>query len=116
VGDLLSKLCPNGDIIDLGRDKTGYRVKFKSVELINKFVGRTFGTLNKQPFKLDRYSQRETVIFVMLDVGLHESRVRETLKEGEYLPKFAIRQCIMDGIISTKSYFVRSLLRSHISL
>jgi hypothetical protein len=101
VGGLLSKMCPNGEITNLGRDKTGFRVKFKSVELITKFAGKTIGNLNKQLLRLERYFQRDAEKFVMLNVGSYEPKVlceafardfSETLKKGEQFPKFSIRQ------------------------
>jgi hypothetical protein len=82
---------------------------------MNKYVGKTFGTLNKRPIKLDRYFQGGAVKFVMQNVGSYEPKVlceafaqgyRETLKKGEPFPKFAIIQCIINGIIPTESYCV----------
>lgn len=78
-------------------------------------MGKTFGTLDKQPSKLDRYFQGDAVKVIMLNVGSYEPKVlceafardyRETLKKGEPFPKFAIIQCIINGIIPTKPYLV----------
>ena len=54
-------------------------------------------------------------MFIMQNVGCYEPKVvceafprdySKTLKKGEPFPKFAIRQCIINGIIPTKSHFV----------